>query len=150
MVSSDNINFRKINVDDADDLKRINDTITKQTSDTDFRKVIEEKQYNNGNDTSFVAERDGKVIGYLISNILYSGFGLEKSAWIVTLGVDPNYMGTGIGKKLAEKVFSVYREKGIKHIYSSVIWDSIDLLSYFKSLGFERSDFINLKKELEY
>ncbi|RPJ10835.1 MAG: GNAT family N-acetyltransferase, partial [Desulfobacteraceae bacterium] len=41
------------------------------------------------------------------------------------------------------------REKGIKDVYTSVRWDSVDLLSFFKTLGFDRSNFINLKKSLE-
>jgi ribosomal protein S18 acetylase RimI-like enzyme len=91
----------------------------------------------------------GKVVGYMISYIVFGGFGLEKGAWISTLGVDPKFMGRGIGKKLAEEILAVYREKGINDIYTSVRWDSVDLLSFFKTLGFDRSNFINLRKELD-
>jgi ribosomal protein S18 acetylase RimI-like enzyme len=63
--------------------------------------------------------------------------------------VDPKFMGQGIGKKLAEEIFRVYQEKGIQDIFTSVRWDSADLLSFFKTLGFDRSDFINLKKQLD-
>ena len=91
---------------------------------------------------------DGKVVGYMISYIIFGGFGLEKSAWIATLGVDPKFMGQGIGKKLAEEIQAVYQEKGINDIYTSVRWDSVDLLSFFKTLGFDRSNFINLRKVL--
>ncbi|MFO7600874.1 MAG: GNAT family N-acetyltransferase, partial [Candidatus Desulfacyla sp.] len=70
-------------------------------------------------------------------------------AWIATLGVDPKFMGQGIGKKLAEAILAVYREKGINDIYTTVRWDSVDLLSFFKTLGFDRSNFINLRKDLE-
>ena len=64
------------------------------------------------------------------------------------LGVDPKHMGQGLGKMLANEIFTVCREKGIKNIYSSVTWDSVDLLSFFKTLGFDRCNFINLKKDL--
>jgi N-acetylglutamate synthase-like GNAT family acetyltransferase len=73
---------------------------------------------------------------------------VEKSAWIASLGVDPKYMGQGIGKRLAQEIFDVYKEKGIQNIFTSVRWDSADLLSFFKTLGFDRSDFINLRKQL--
>ena len=86
----------------------------------------------------------------MISYIVYGGFGLEKSAWIATLGVDTKFMGQGIGKRLAEEIFRVYQEKGIQHIYTSVRWDSVDLLSFFKTLGFDRSNFVNLKKDLVF
>ena len=64
------------------------------------------------------------------------------------MGVDPDFMGMGIGKYLAQKTFEIYRNLGIEHIYSSVMWDSIDLLSFFKTMGFERSSFINLRKKI--
>ena len=84
----------------------------------------------------------------MISTVLYAGFGIKKSAWIMAIGVHPEYMGQGIGLSLARKICDIYKEKGIKNIYSSVLWDSTDVLSFFKKLGFERSEFINLKKRL--
>jgi ribosomal protein S18 acetylase RimI-like enzyme len=115
---------------------------------TDFRNIIEER-VRKSEDISFVAEIDGRIVGYMISYILYGGFGLDKSAWIATLGVDPKYMGQSIGKSLAEEILIAYRQRGISHIFTTVRWDSVDLLSFFKTLGFDRSDFINLKKELD-
>jgi ribosomal protein S18 acetylase RimI-like enzyme len=85
----------------------------------------------------------------MISYILLGGFGIEKSAWIAMFGVDPKFMGQGIGKKLAEEVFAFYRHKGITNIHTSVRWDSTDLLSFFKTLGFDRSEFINLRRVLD-
>ena len=70
----------------------------------------------------------------------------KRIAWIATLGVDPNYMGQGIGAGLAEETFSYYKSKGIENVYTSVRWDSADMLSFFKTLGFDRSNFINLRK----
>ena len=64
------------------------------------------------------------------------------------VGVDPKYMGQGIGDRLAQEVFNFFKVKGIKDIYTSVRWDSTDLLSFFKRLGFDRSNFINLRKHL--
>jgi ribosomal protein S18 acetylase RimI-like enzyme len=68
----------------------------------------------------------------MISYIVFGGFGIQKSAWIATLGVHPKYMGQGIGRLLAEKLLNIYREKGIDHIFTTVRWDSVDLLSFFQ------------------
>lgn len=143
----ENVLIRRVKVEDADEMTRIQDAITKTPTKIDFKQVIEE-QVRKNEDASFVAEIDGKVAGYMISYIVYGGFGLEKSAWIATLGVDTKFMGQGIGKRLAEEIFRVYQDKGIQHIFTSVRWDSVDLLSFFKTLGFDRSNFVNLKKEL--
>ena len=145
----ENLLIRKIDIEDADDLSRIQAEITKSAQRIDFRQIIK-RQLRKNEDASFVAEIDGKVVGYMISYIVYGGFGLEKSAWIATLGVDPKLMGEGIGKRLAEEILAVYQEKGITHIFTSVRWDSVDILSFFKELGFDRSSFINLRKELDF
>lgn len=143
-----NLEIRKIKAEDASDIGSIQAAITKSPTNIDFRQIIEE-QVRKDEDVSFVAEIGGKVVGYMISYIVFGGFGLEKGAWIATLGVEPKFMGRGIGKRLAEEILTVYREKGINDIYTSVRWDSVDLLSFFKTLGFDRSNFINLRKELD-
>jgi ribosomal protein S18 acetylase RimI-like enzyme len=58
-------------------------------------------------------------------------------------------MGRGIGESLAKEIFKIYKETGITSVYTSVRWDSTDLLSFFKTLGFDRSNFINLRKILD-
>ncbi|VBB42107.1 Acetyltransferase, GNAT family [uncultured Desulfatiglans sp.] len=140
--------IRKIRVEDAAAIGRIDSAIIKKPSRIDFGHIIKE-MVRKDEDVSCIAEVDGDVAGYMISYIIYSGFGLEKSAWIASLGVDPKFMGQGIGKAMAEEILRIYREKGIHHIYTAVRWDSVDLLSFFKTLGFDRSSFINLRKDLE-
>jgi ribosomal protein S18 acetylase RimI-like enzyme len=137
--------IRKLKKEDAAEISRIYAAITMKAVDPDFKRVVEEhaqRQY----EACFVAEREGKVAGFMISYILTAGFGMAKSAWIATLGVDPNYMGKGIGAALAEEIFNYYKERGIENVYTSVRWDSADMLSFFKTLGFDRSNFINLRK----
>ena len=142
------VKIRRITLNDAEDIQRIIRAISGDTSEIDFGKVINHNYGDEESKISIAAEINGRVAGFMISNILYAGFGLDRSAWIVNLGVDPDLMGQGIGKKMAEEIFEIYRKRGIKHIYSSVMWDSIDLLSFFKTLGFERSNFINLCKKI--
>lgn len=144
----DQLRIRKITIEDAPEITAIQAAITKTPAAIDFRHIIEEQVPQNAA-VSFVAELEGKVVGYMISYVVFGGFGLEKTAWIATLGVHPKYMGEGIGRVLAEKILNVYREMGIDYIFTSVRWDSVDLLSFFKTLGFDRSHFINLRKKLE-
>lgn len=144
----ENVLIRALKKEDAEEILRIHAAITKAAVSGDFKRIIEEHVQRGGN-TSIVAVTQEKVVGYMISYILSGGFGIEKSAWIALLGVDPKYMGQGVGKMLAQEVFAFCEEKSIKNIFTSVEWDSADLLSFFKTLGFDRSNFINLKKTLE-
>jgi ribosomal protein S18 acetylase RimI-like enzyme len=144
----ENVIIRRLETLDADDISKIYGAITQKPVKTDFKKLIE-KHAQRVEDACFVAELNGRIVGFMISYILTLGFGIEKSAWIATLGVDPKYMGQGLGAKMAREIFSFYKSEGIKNVYTSVRWDSTDLLSFFKTLGFDRSNFINLRKVLE-
>lgn len=144
----ENIRIRRLVKEDANRISQIYAAITMTAVDPDFKRVIEDHARRD-EEACFVAEYDGKVVGFMISYILTAGFGMAKSAWIATLGVDPNCMGQGIGASLAEEIFKYYKARGIENVYTSVRWDSTDMLSFFKTLGFDRSNFINLRKVVE-
>jgi ribosomal protein S18 acetylase RimI-like enzyme len=140
--------IREIRLEDAQAIENIRAAISPQDANVDFLKLVKQQASDGNGSASLVAELNGKVVGYMISTTLYAGFGIRKSAWIMAIGVHPDYMGQGIGLALANRVCDIYRDKEVESIYSSVMWDSIDVLSFFKKLGFKRSEFINLKKDL--
>ena len=140
--------IRRLRPDDADEISSISSSITGNPNRTDLQRVID-KQVHSEDDASFIAETDGRLVGYCISHVLSGSFGIGKSAWVAMIGVNPKFMGQGIGEMLAKEAFSHYKACGITNIYTSVRWDSTDLLSFFKTLGFQRSDFINLHKCLD-
>jgi len=139
--------IRELVIGDIEAISEIYSGIIQTPVKPDFKELIQ-RHAEREDDLCFVAEIDGKVVGFMVSYILTLGFGIEKSAWIATLGVNPDYMGQGIGKKLGEKLFDYYKALGIENVYTSVRWDSTDLLSFFKTLGFDRSNFINLRKQI--
>lgn len=144
----ENISIREIRLEDTQAIQEIRIAISEEDAQVDFQKLMQQHVSGGNGKTSLVAEVNGKVAGYMISSTLYAGFGIKKSAWIMALGVHPDHMGQGLGLKLASRICEIYKEKGVRSIYSSVMWDSIDVLSFFKKLGFTRSEFINLKKDL--
>lgn len=133
---------------DADEIGTIHAEITHEMLEADFKRLVAE-HVQRFEDVCLVAELDGRIVGFMVSYILTLGFGVEKSAWIATMGVHPKYMGQGIGAKLAREVCEIYQTHGISNVYTSVHWDAVDHLSFFKTLGFDRSSFINLNKTLE-
>jgi N-acetylglutamate synthase-like GNAT family acetyltransferase len=142
------VRIRGIALEDIGAIQEIRKSISEEDNEAEFLRFIEQQVGVDQYHSNLVAQINDQVVGYMISTVLYAGFGLKKSAWIMSIGVHPDYMGRGIGLKLAEGVCEIYRTKGIENIYSSVLWDSTDVLSFFKKLGFERSEFINLKKKL--
>ncbi len=140
--------IRRLRNDDADEVGRIYTAITRKPVGVDFRRIVADHAEREDS-ACFVAEIGGKVVGFMITYILTAGFGMSESAWIATMGVSPDQMGQGIGAALAQETFDFYRSRGIENVYTSVRWDSTDMLSFFKTLGFDRSNFINLRKVLD-
>lgn len=143
----ENIRIRKLVAADADDIADIYAAIIRAPLDTGFKALIE-KHARSVDDICFVAEIDQRVVGYIIGHILTIGITIEKTAWIATLGVDPNYMDQGLGERLTREILDFYKKMQISRVYTPVRWDSTDLLSFFKNFGFNQSNFINLKKDL--
>jgi ribosomal protein S18 acetylase RimI-like enzyme len=140
--------IRRLKIEDVEEVGGIQERITKIPVTEDFLEIIRENAQKPDN-ACFVAEHDGRIVGFMVSSILAGSFGVERSAWISILGVDPKFMGREIGRALASEIFSFYKNRGIRSIYTSVRWDSTDLLSFFKTLGFDRSNFINLRRVID-
>lgn len=99
---------------------------------------------------SFVAEKDGKVIGFILGEISGWEFGVPNTTgWIDTIGVDPEHQKKGIGRMLFNKLVEKMREIGVKKIFTLVSWEDWDLLKFFKSMNFKRGELINLSLELD-
>ncbi len=142
------VSLRRLRAEDSEEVSTIYGLITKKPVNDAFKRLVQEHADKDEDAAHFVAVLDGRVVGFMISYILTLGFGIEKSAWIAVMGVHPRNMGQGIGAGMAQAIFSFYKERGVTRVYTSVRWDSADLLSFFKTLGFKRSDFINLKRKL--
>jgi len=98
---------------------------------------------------SLGAELDENIVGFIIGEIRIWEFGIgEKTGWIRILGVDPDFQGRGIGRKLGEALLEHFERRGIKRVRTMAEWYTGDLISFFKSLGFNMLNMIPLEKEL--
>ncbi len=142
------IKFRKLSVKDLPQVIHIQETITKTKIGS--RKICcWREQVQNDSSLSLVALNGDQIVGFIISEIMTNSFGLDQSGWIKIIGVHPKHMGTGIGQALITQLFKQFKKKKINEIYTAAQWDAVDILSFFKSIGFDRSNFINLYKKLE-
>ena len=139
--------IRDAKVSDAAAIARIQEAVTRRKVSREFGGKVHSYVRKSGG-LSLVAEVDGRVVGYVIGDVKTWGFGVEESGWIEMVGVHPEHMGKGLGKKLGAAILSGFRARGVTCVYTTVRWDWGDMLAFFKSLGFEQSDFINLEKTL--
>lgn len=90
--------------------------------------------FDHFNETSFIAEKDGEIIGFLIGFLSQSH---SKEAYIHFVGVHPEYRKLNIGKELYNQFFSKvqseYRKK-VRCVTSPVNKTSI---AYHTKMGFD-------------
>ena len=142
------IKIRKIRAEDVSEIVAIQESILQKKVWKKWVQMVEHR-LKKQEALGFVALKDGQVVGFIIGEIKGEGFGLEQSGWIQVVGVHTRQMGVGIGRILAEKLFSFFKKEGIRDIHTAVRWDAGDMLSFFKAIGFDRSPFINLRKYLD-
>jgi len=142
------IETRQIKAEDVPQVIAIQQAITKKKVSRRWVQMVD-NHLRKQDAVGFVATRDSKVIGFVIGEVKGEGFGLEQSGWIEVVGVHPSQMGAGIGHALAHRLFQYFKKRGIRDVYTAVRWDAVDMLSFFKSIGFDRSTFINLIRRLD-
>ena len=99
--------------------------------------------------TSFAAEVQGKVVGFILGDISGWEFGVPDTiGWIDTIGVDPAYQKKGIATALADELIRGLKGVGVKTVYTLVSWNDWDLLQFFHAMGFGRGDMINLELKI--
>lgn len=142
------VNIRPLTENDFEAVSEIQEAITKKKLGEGLRRRMHD-YIKKDPEANLVAEAEGKVVGFVIGGIKDWEFGVEKSGWLEIIGIHPKYMGQGIGRKLGKRLLEHFKKQNIKNIYTVARWDSGDLLAFFKSIGFDRSDFINLERRLE-
>lgn len=142
------VNIRPLTENDFEAVSEIQEVIMKRKPGEGLKRRMHD-YIKKDPEANLVAEAEGKVVGFVIGGIKDWEFGVEKSGWLEIIGIHPKYMGQGIGRMLGKRLLEHFKKKNIKNIYTVARWDSGDLLAFFKSIGFDRSDFINLERRLE-
>jgi len=78
-----------------------------------------------------VAEEEGRVLGY-ISGIVRLG----KIGHIISIAVDPDHRGKGIGERLVKALLEKFKENGMKKVRLEVRISNIAAINLYKKLGF--------------
>ena len=94
---------------------------------------------------SFVAEVEGRVVGFILADIRGAEYALPLGGWIDSVGVDPEYQERGIGRKLIESCIEECHLKGIKARLMIKESDQ-HLQKFLVSIGFQRGEFTEFVK----
>jgi len=87
------------------------------------------------NDSIFVSEHNGHVIGYIIGVMTEEGAGR-----IFSVGVEPLYQGLGIGSQLIRVLMHTFLEHGISDVVLEVRSSNLAAQRLYKRFGFRFYD----------
>ncbi len=146
---------RVLGIKDLDDILRIAEKFERESNSEKAERVASLKetalyQFQFGDPLlNLGAEIDSKLVGFMFGEIKMWEFGrAEKTGWIKVMGVDPEYQGIGVGLKLGEMLLDHFKKKNVKKVRTLVDWHEGDLISYFKSLGFNMLGMLPLERDI--
>jgi L-amino acid N-acyltransferase YncA len=90
--------------------------------------------------TTFVAEEEGRVIGYVASQSMPSLHGINKELWVEFIVVQKKFRRQKIGLTLLAKLQSHAREAGIERLYSTINPNNPESIRLHQKAGFDVKD----------
>ena len=97
-----------------------------------------------------VAEIGGNVVGFMFSDVRGGEFGLEESTgWIERFGVDPDFQGRSVGRKLFDAVLEHLAGRDVTMVRTLVDRSDSDLASFLRAVGFENATLQALERRVD-
>jgi ribosomal protein S18 acetylase RimI-like enzyme len=101
-----------------------------------------------GTETSFVAETDGKLVGFILAQPTSYVQGAKGEIWLEYIGVLPEARKMGIGSSLISKVIDHASSLGVKILYTTLNPNNAESSRLLVRHGFEVKDWKQAKREL--
>jgi ribosomal protein S18 acetylase RimI-like enzyme len=100
-------------------------------------------------DLSFVAEIDGRIVGFSINRSMYLMVPLTEVCIIHAIFIHPDYQGRGIGSKLIQALLEYCQAEGIGTVRTLIPRANKELRALVERHGFQRSRIINFDRTFE-
>ena len=137
------LNIRHMTSSDTTDISKIDQKITGRERGWQQKASSHFGMYHPS--FSFVAEVEGKLVGFIIGDLRGADYALPPGGYIDIMGVDPEYQGKGIGKKLLEYFIRECLDSGIK-ARGLLRGDQKRMHAFLTAAGFQRGDLVEFVK----
>ena len=95
----------------------------------------------------FVAESEGEIVGFLMSERQSQAYGLPPGVRIVAIAVHPEYRRRQVGSELVRALCEKSRAEGIERVFSVLLSEDERDARFLERQGFETADFKVLSRE---
>jgi ribosomal protein S18 acetylase RimI-like enzyme len=142
------VNIREAEPIDTEAVSALDARITGEPKPDYWRRAY--TRYGTRPDRFFlVAERDGRVLGFIIGEIRAFEFGSTSSGWVFAIGVDPETREGGIGSRLFSAIAQRMKAAGVKTVRTMLARDDALNMAFFRSQGMKGGPFIQLEMQLD-
>lgn len=149
-LSRDRIPVRSLAAGDLAGIVRIDRNVTGSDRSDYLRRKIDEVLHDSAIGVSLVAEVEGHAAGFVMARVDFGEFGrTETVAVIDTIGVDPGYVGHGVGKALLSQLLVNLAALKVERVETQVTRENFDLLGFLYACGFQPSDRIALDRVID-
>ena len=94
-------------------------------------------QINVNTGYSFVAEKENKIIGFILAHELLP---FRRFIFIRYICIDPEFQKKGIGRLLYQKLIDEAKRSGVKEIRSLINLDNTRSMNLHEKVGFKLAD----------
>ncbi len=146
-VTSD-VKIRPLDELDLDGIVRIDEKISGQYQPEVWeRRVMFYTRRDPG--ASQVAEANGRIVGFMLGDTRAGEFGLEApSGWIERFGIDPDWRGKDLGRRMFEAICAHFRASGANSVRTLVDRSDPALTGFLKAIGFGDSHLVALERTI--
>jgi ribosomal protein S18 acetylase RimI-like enzyme len=96
--------------------------------------------FSSDPDYCFVAESDGRVVGFVIGTIIKKeGTAWKRYGYVSWIGVNEDFQRTNLGFRLYQKLEKKLQDDGVRMMIADTDAGNIGALAFFKDVGFSQS-----------
>jgi ribosomal protein S18 acetylase RimI-like enzyme len=94
------------------------------------------KDWVAGDDVMLVVETEGKVVGFMLTQI----HAATKAGYLSDIAIDPGFRGHGIGSQLIEAVLTRFKERSLNYAYGLTKVENDKIHGLMKKFGFTQGN----------
>ncbi|MBN1690555.1 MAG: GNAT family N-acetyltransferase [Dehalococcoidia bacterium] len=134
------IEIREMEVDDIPEVFHLGEKVfTAEKTPTLYRTWDEFEvvsMFTSDQDHCLVAELGGRIIGFILGNVITKRKSAWKYGYLVWLVVAPEYQRHGIASRLYNRFADIMTEEGVRIFIVDTEADNLEALYFFRSKGF--------------
>jgi GNAT superfamily N-acetyltransferase len=136
-LARDRVPIRAMKESDLPGIIAIDRRITAADRSAYYKETLIEALYESDVRVSLVAERDDRVIGFIMARVDLGEFGrFEPTAALDTIGVDPDCRSQGVGRALLSQLLVNLGTLRIERVRTEIDWRDHELIDFLAHCGF--------------